>query len=131
MGEFTSKIRRIINKNKKYVIKLKVEQTLKYGTNIYEIREIDEKILKNNENVVVSAPPPQVIPEEEIGQLVEAKWEKLAKKMEESLEEKTEPLKVWITEIQEQSLMRSVDSDRKTEMLRKDLEKQITDFQLH
>lgn len=74
MGEFTTKIRRIINKNKKYVIKLKVEQTVKYGTNIYEIREIDEKILKNNDNVVVTAPPPPVIPEEEISKMVEGKW---------------------------------------------------------
>lgn len=47
------------------------------------------------------------------------------------MNEKTEPLKVWVTEMQEQSLMRSVESDKKVETLRKDLEKQITDFQLH
>lgn len=38
MSEFSERIKRIVNKNKKYVIKFKVDQTVRYGTNVYEIR---------------------------------------------------------------------------------------------
>lgn len=41
MGDYSNRIRRIINRNKKYLNKLKVEQTYKYGSNVYEIREVD------------------------------------------------------------------------------------------
>lgn len=38
MSEYSNRIRRIVNRNKKYIIRMKVEQTLKYGNNVYEIR---------------------------------------------------------------------------------------------
>ena len=45
MGDYSNRIRRIVNQNKKYLIRLKVEQTIKYGNNIYELRELDESLL--------------------------------------------------------------------------------------
>ena len=45
MGDYSNRIRRIVNRNKKYLIRLKVEQTIKYGNNIYELRELDESLL--------------------------------------------------------------------------------------
>ena len=45
MSNYTDRIRRIVNRNKKFVIKLRIIETLKYGGNIYEIREIDENLL--------------------------------------------------------------------------------------
>ncbi len=35
MGDYGNRIRKIINRNKKYIIKMKIEHTIKYGTNIY------------------------------------------------------------------------------------------------
>lgn len=35
MGDFSDRIRRVINRNKKYVIRLKVDQTFRYGGNVY------------------------------------------------------------------------------------------------
>lgn len=62
MSEFSDRIRRILNKNKKYVIKFKVNQTVKLGTNIYEIREIDEMMLERLDEQD-SKPAPIVIPQ--------------------------------------------------------------------
>lgn len=63
MGEFGKRIHRIINRNKKYIIKLKIEHTVKYGTNVYELREIDEGMLQADEDNA-SKPPQVIIPEE-------------------------------------------------------------------
>lgn len=67
MASFTSNIRKIINRNKKFVIGLAVKESIKYGTNVYEFRmednidkEEDEKQKTNN----------FVIPEEEIAKIV-------------------------------------------------------------
>lgn len=38
MGDYSNRIRKIINRNKKYLIRMKVEQTIKYGNNVYELR---------------------------------------------------------------------------------------------
>jgi hypothetical protein len=67
MASFTSNIRKIINRNKKFVISLAVKESIKYGTNVYEFRmednidkEEDEKQKTNN----------VVIPEEDIAKIV-------------------------------------------------------------
>ena len=62
MTEFSNRIRRIINKNKKYVIKLKVEQTVKYGTNIYEIRELSEQLAIDEAEQNAPQPVPVAFP---------------------------------------------------------------------
>lgn len=59
MSDYSNRIRRIINRNKKYLIKLKVEQTLRYGNNIYEIREVDENVLEQGDEQI--AKPTQII----------------------------------------------------------------------
>lgn len=48
---------------------MKVEQTFKYGNNIYEIREIDENLLDQTEQQN-SKPAPMVVPEEEINKII-------------------------------------------------------------
>lgn len=35
MADYSNRIRKIINRNKKYVIRLKIEQTVQYGANTY------------------------------------------------------------------------------------------------
>ncbi len=42
MSDFTLGIRRIINRNKKYIINLAVTESVKYGANVYEFRMDDE-----------------------------------------------------------------------------------------
>lgn len=59
MSDYSNRIRRIINRNKKYLIKLKVQQTLRYGNNIYEIREVDENVLEQGDEQI--AKPTQII----------------------------------------------------------------------
>ena len=80
MADYSNKIRRVINRNKKYLIRLKVQQVLKYGEIVYELREIDESIMKEEEEVVAK-PAPVIIPEEQINQIIEQKWEKLVSKL--------------------------------------------------
>lgn len=46
MADYSNRIKRITTKNKKYLIRMKVEQTVKYGTNTYELREIDENLMQ-------------------------------------------------------------------------------------
>lgn len=41
MSDYSNRIRRIINRNRKYIIRMKVDEVVKYGNNVYEIREID------------------------------------------------------------------------------------------
>lgn len=43
MGTFTNNIRKIINRNKKYVINLAVAESVKYGGNVYEFRMEEPK----------------------------------------------------------------------------------------
>ena len=38
MSTFTNNIRKIINRNKKYIINLAVGESVKYGANVYEFR---------------------------------------------------------------------------------------------
>lgn len=38
MATYSNQIRKIINRNKKYVIHLAVKETIKHGGNIYEFR---------------------------------------------------------------------------------------------
>ena len=38
MSTYSGGIRKIINRNKKYVINLTVSQTIKFGNNVYEFR---------------------------------------------------------------------------------------------
>lgn len=71
MAEYSERIRRVINRNKKYIIRLKVEQTLKYGGNVYEIREFSEEMVQEMEEMAQPQPQPVAIPEELILGLME------------------------------------------------------------
>jgi len=39
MSTFSNNIRKIINRNRKYIINLKVQESVKYGANLYEFRD--------------------------------------------------------------------------------------------
>jgi hypothetical protein len=39
MSAFSNNIRKIINRNRKYIINLKVQESIKYGANLYEFRD--------------------------------------------------------------------------------------------
>lgn len=41
MSTFTHNIRKIVNRNKKYIINLAVSDSVKYGANVYEFRTED------------------------------------------------------------------------------------------
>lgn len=41
MSNYTQQIRKITNRNKKYIINLAVQESVKYGTNVYEFRAED------------------------------------------------------------------------------------------
>lgn len=38
MSAYSNNIRKVINRNRKYVVSLKVEESIKYGANLYELR---------------------------------------------------------------------------------------------
>ena len=122
MSDYSNKIKRIVNRNKKYLIKLKVDQTIKYGTNVYEIREMDE-ILMREEEETVAKPAPVIVPEDEIASIVEEKWKNLSDRLEKKVTEKIDPISSWMNELQEQSLLRVMENDQRFEDLKKVVEK--------
>lgn len=117
MSTYTSNIRKIINRNKKYIINLAVAESVKYGANVYEFRidevsdpqETDHKA--QNQNFV--------IPEEEIARIVSEKLAGMSDDIKNILEEEIKPTKAWMKELQDQLLMRSIDYDNKYEDVKK------------
>jgi hypothetical protein len=49
MAGFTNNIRKIVNRNKKYIINLAVAESVKYGANIYEFR-LEDPMEHDDEN---------------------------------------------------------------------------------
>lgn len=117
MSTYTSNIRKIINRNKKYIINLAVAESVKYGANVYQFRidepsdpqETDVKAL--NQNVV--------IPEDEIAKVVSEKLAGMSNNIKNILQEEIKPTKAWMKELQDQFLMRSIEYDNKYEDVKK------------
>ena len=42
MGDYSNRIRHLINRNRKYVIALKVDKSFRLGQNLYEVRLLDD-----------------------------------------------------------------------------------------
>ena len=38
MSAYSNIIRKVINRNRKYIVNLKVQESIKYGANLYEFR---------------------------------------------------------------------------------------------
>ncbi len=123
MSTYTSSIRKIINRNKKYIINLAVAESVKYGANVYQFRidegsdheETDQKT--QNQNFV--------IPEDEIAKIVTQKLAGMSDDIKNILQEQIKPTKAWMKELQDQLLMRSIDYDNKYE----DIKKKIFEIQ--
>ena len=58
MSTYSNNIRKIINRNRKYIINLKVQESIKYGANLYEFRaeenlHDDEEDNKKPVNIII------------------------------------------------------------------------------
>ena len=71
----------------------------------------------------IAKPAPVIIPEEQIKEIVEEKWSKLIGKFEDSIKEQINPMKTWMDELQEQSLLRIMENDTKFNEVKKAVEK--------
>lgn len=117
MSAYTSNIRKIINRNKKYIINLAVAESVKYGANVYQFR-IDEA--SDHQETDHKAPNQNfVIPQDEIAKIVTEKLAGMSDDIKNILEEEIKPTKAWMKELQDQLLMRSIDYDNKYEDTKK------------
>ena len=79
-------------------------------------------MLVREEEETIAKPAPVIIPEEQITNLIEDKWSKLSDKLEKKVTEKIEPISSWMNELQEQSLLRVMETDKKFNDLKKVVE---------
>lgn len=82
---------------------------------------MDEMLVREEEETIAK-PAPVIIPEEQITNLIEDKWSKLSDKLEKKVTEKIEPISSWMNELQEQSLLRVMETDKKFNDLKKVVE---------
>jgi predicted transcriptional regulator len=68
MASFTNGIRKIVNRNKKYIINLAVAESVKYGANVYEFRLEDPN--EHEEENERKQSQQIALPEEEITRVV-------------------------------------------------------------
>ena len=68
MTNSTNNVRKIINRNRKYIVNLTVQESVKYGTNVYEFRLEDVNDEDEDENKKATN---IVIPEADIVRIVE------------------------------------------------------------
>ena len=115
MSRYTNEIRKIINRNKKYVIDLQVKESVKYGTNLYEFRE---KPPEEDSQAPVVAQQKASLPEEEIAALLSQELTSIQSSFAEVVARETASTKQWIEEVQEQQMMRSIEDDKKAQELR-------------
>lgn len=106
MATFTNNIRKIINRNKKYIINLAVNESVKYGANLYEFRLDDtneheqESERKQSQQIT--------FPEEEVARVVTERLKDMSEQLKTMLDEEIKPTKTWMKELQEQLIMRSM-----------------------
>lgn len=96
MSSYTNNIRKIINRNKKYVINLTVQESVKYGANIYEFRVEDIKDDEDDNKKAVSV----IIPQKEIEDLIEGKWKNIEELLKSSISQEIAPTRAWMKELQ-------------------------------
>ncbi len=63
MSAYSNNIRKVINRNRKYIVNLQVQESIKYGANLYEFR-VEENINDNDEEN--KKPMNVIVPTEEI-----------------------------------------------------------------
>ncbi len=63
MSAYSNNIRKLINRNRKYIVNLQVQESIKYGANLYEFRA-EENINDNEEET--KKPMNLIVPTEEI-----------------------------------------------------------------
>jgi hypothetical protein len=63
MSAYSNNIRKVINRNRKYIVNLQVLESIKYGANLYEFR-LEENINENDEES--KKPMNVIVPTEEI-----------------------------------------------------------------
>ena len=71
MSAYSTNIRKIINRNRKYVVSLKVQESIKYGANLYEIR-MEEDMHDDDEDSKKTVN--MIVPEEEIQRALNDRW---------------------------------------------------------
>lgn len=119
MSTFTNNIRKIINRNKKYIINLAVAESVKYGANVYEFR-LDEAADHDEENERKQSQQ-ITFPEEEVAKVVTERLKGMSEQIKNMLDEEINPTKTWMKELQEQLIMRSMEWDSKYDQVRKQM----------
>lgn len=128
MSTFTHNIRKIVNRNKKYIINLAVSDSVKYGANVYEFRMEDPNEQEEHEERKQSQN--FTFPEEEINRVVAEKIGAMSSEIKNIMEEEIKPTKTWMKELQEQLLLRSMEYDNKYEELKKHILENETKYEL-
>lgn len=128
MSTFTHNIRKIVNRNKKYIINLAVNDSVKYGANVYEFRTEDPNEQEEHEERKQSQN--FTFPEEEVGRVVAEKIGAMSNEIKKIMEEEIKPTKTWMKELQEQLLMRSMEYDNKYEELKKGMMENEAKYEL-
>ena len=116
MATYSNNIRKIINRNKKFVIHLAVAETIRHGGSIYEFRiedYIDHEDESSKKNITQSVNPEVIVA------IVEEKMQAIGSQVETLVEEKLKPTKAWMTELQDQIMLRSLEEDKRFEDIKK------------
>lgn len=128
MSTYSNQIRKIINRNKKYVINLAVAESVRHGGNLYEFRIDNIADYKEQEEtskkVTVALDPQQVT------KVVEDRLEGLENQVKEIIAHEINPTRTWMNELQEQLLMRSLEWDQKYVELKKETADMSTRLEL-
>ncbi len=110
MGTYSNQIRKIISRNKKYVINLAVAETVRHAGNLYEFRIEDLADIQDPEEQQSRGPPP--LDPAEISRVVEERLASLPEQIRKWVSEELGPTRTWMTELQEQTLVRSLEWDK-------------------
>lgn len=63
MTNYSTQIRKIINRNRKYIVNLTVQESIRLGANVYEIRidDIEDETESNNKAMNVIVPETEIL----------------------------------------------------------------------
>lgn len=110
MGTYSNQIRKIISRNKKYVINLAVAESVRHGGNLYEFRIEDLADIQDPEDSTKKAPPP--LDPAEIARIVDQRLTALPEEVRKWVDLQLEPTRTWMAELQDQALVRSMEWDK-------------------